>query len=152
MLEDTTTTNIKEEGPKNYQGMIKVPLFISKKHLEECGNPSLRIQGSKHDGMLEQLDCTALGNGFKEEMNPHPHALLMSLIRPLRLGCEPWEDETNHGTFIIKNYTDFKPEVETTATPLEELEALLNIDGEVRLPPSYLNPYGFNIVMGERSP
>ena len=61
------------------------------------------------------------------------------------------EDETNHDTFMINKETYFEPEVETTATPLEELATLLNRGGEEILPPSHLGPHGSNIVMGERS-
>ena len=80
---------------------------------------------------------------------PHPHALLMSLIQPLRLGCEPLEDETNHGTFMINKETYFEPKVETTATPLEGLITLSEYDKEEMIHSPYLDPH---IVMGDRSP
>ena len=85
-------------------------------------------------------------------MDPHPHALLMSPIQPLRLGCEPLEDETNHDTSVKNNETNFEPEDETAATLWEELTALLNIYGKERLTPSYLDHHGFNTFMGEMSP
>ena len=88
----------------------------------------------------------------KEEVNHHPHAYLMSYIQPLRLECEQLEDqdETQHDTPMKNNEKNFEPKIETTATPLEELAALLNTSGEEILPPSHLGPHGSNIVMGVR--
>ena len=82
-------------------------------------------------------------------MNPHPHALLMSLIQPLGLGCEPLEDETNYDTPLRIHETILKLECETAIAPLEGLIALSNYDEEEMIPSSYLDPH---TVMGERYP
>ena len=114
-----------QEGPKIHQGMSKVPLSISANSLKDGGISYEEVPGSNHMATLGPHDFTALCKGFKEEMNPHPHALLMSLIQPLRLGCGPLEDETNHDTSIENHETICEPKEETTTTPLEELAAML---------------------------
>ena len=148
-LEEATTVAT-QENPRIHKGMSEVPLFISENNLNNCGNSSLKVPGATSFAIPEHHDFTALCKGFKEEINPHPQALVMSLIQPLRLGCEPLEDEINHGTFMINQGTNLEPEDETAATLLEELVALLNMGGEEILPPSQLGPHGTNIAMGER--
>ena len=97
------------EYPKIHQGMSEVPLFISANNLKNCGNSSLKVPEYTSFAILEHHDCTALCKRFKEQIKSHPHALLMSLIQPLRLGCEPLEDETNHGTFMMNQETNLEP-------------------------------------------
>ena len=61
------------------------------------------------------------------------------------------EDEINHDT-PMKNYiTILKMDYEATTTSLERLTVLSNNGGEEMLSSSPLDPYGFNMVMDERS-
>ena len=62
-----------------------------------------------------------------------------------------WEDGTNHDTPLKTHETILKLEYETAIASLEGLTPLSNYDGEDMLPSSHFDPYGFNIVMGERS-
>ena len=62
-----------------------------------------------------------------------------------------WEDETNHETPLIIHETILKLEYEIAIASLEGLTTLSNYDGGDMLPSSHLDPYGFNIVMGEIS-
>ena len=78
--------------------MSKVPLYILANNIRDGGISYEEVPGSNHMATLGPHDCIALCKGFKEEMNPHPHALLMSPIQPLRFGCGPLEDEVNHDT------------------------------------------------------
>ena len=130
--------------------MDEFPLFISANNLRECGNSHVEVQESTYFAILEHPDCIAMCKGFKEEMNPHPHASWLSCIQPLRLECELLEDGVNHDTPMKNNESNFEMENETAATSLEELAALLHMGGEEILPPSHLGPHGSNIVMGER--
>jgi len=104
-LEDQPSISIEEEAialegksiaatqihPKTHQGMAEIPLFILANHLKNCGNSDGEIQESNHMATLEPHSYTALCKWFKEEMNPRPHELLMSLTQPSRLDNRPLE-------------------------------------------------------------